>query len=757
MIWMERTAGHVSRCGVTGRRVRTVCIVLAFAVAIARVFSIVGLASGSPVFPQGRAYEMVSPPYKAGQSATATTFVAAPDGESVAFYSIGVFAESPAGLEAANGYVAHRGAGGWVTSPADVPAVLSPITELLQPLDYSSDAAMSVSLVRFAPSGTITRIPSSEAFYLREPDGTFIEASPRIHALNSDEPAPGLGYDSGSADLSHLIFGTKARLLPSDTTDVSSSPSRLYEVDRAGGAPPSLRLVGVGNGGGVIDPYCPVMLGAEGVSAFHAVSRDGSQVVFTTNVEPKEETRCDEPAKPGESNAANPAEIFVRLNGSETLEVSKPLSELCDEVPCPGAKARATATFQGASEDGSKIFLTTTQPLVNADKDSTKDIYEAELGCKPEVVVCKPGFKEVTKLVLVSEGDSTDAKRGNGALVQGVVRISADGSHVYFVAKGVLTTSQNGLGQSAVAGAENLYVYDTSTLKTKFVAELCSGHKESGSQGGVEQCPGSESDEALWGVTDSHAAQDTSDGRFLVFDTYAQLIRTGPEADTNTAADVYRYDSLTRDIVRVSIGSDGYGSIDNSFDALIATPSFFQTGLVFQQELNSRAVTDDGSSVVFETSERLSPGAINGQRDIYEWHEGEIHLISGGQSPTSDVNPVITSSGRDVFFGTDQGLVAQDIDGAGDIYDARMGGGFPRELAPPACSGTGCQGVPPTPPVFATPSSVTFNGVGNFAVPSRLAVKRKTVKSKKVKKKHKAKKSGRAKGKKAAKSAKGRK
>ena len=40
-------------------------------------------------------------------------------------------------------------------------------------------------------------------------------------------------------------------------------------------------------------------------------------------------------------------------------------------------------------------------------------------------------------------------------------------------------------------------------------------------------------------------------------------------------------------------------------------------------------------------------------------------------------------------------------------------------VLPPArrsgCSGTGCQGVPPAPPIFATPASATFTGVRNLA------------------------------------------
>ncbi len=56
--------------------------------------------------------------------------------------------------------------------------------------------------------------------------------------------------------------------------------------------------------------------------------------------------------------------------------------------------------------------------------------------------------------------------------MQGVVRISEDGSHVYFVARGVLASNANAEGQTAVQGADNLYVSDTGAHETRFVGEL---------------------------------------------------------------------------------------------------------------------------------------------------------------------------------------------------------------------------------------------------------------------------------------------
>ncbi len=59
------------------------------------------------------------------------------------------------------------------------------------------------------------------------------------------------------------------------------------------------------------------------------------------------------------------------------------------------------------------------------------------------------------------------------------------------------------------------------------------------------------------------------------------------------------------------------------------------------------------------------------------------------------------------------------------------GSDAPLPPVPSQCSGSGCQGVPASPPVFATPSSVTYSGVGNFPPASQATAKVKQPKSKK--------------------------
>ena len=93
-----------------------------------------------------------------------------------------------------------------------------------------------------------------------------------------------------------------------------------------------------------------------------------------------------------------------------------------------------------------------------------------------------------------------------------------------------------------------------------------------------------------------------------------------------------------------------------------------------------------------------------------------IYLLSGGTSEADSWFIGASESGDDVFVVSRAQLAPEDHDDAFNLFDVRVGGVQPVTAA--ACTGTGCQGVPEPAPTFATPSSVTFNGVGNFAAPA---------------------------------------
>jgi hypothetical protein len=333
-------------------------------------------------------------------------------------------------------------------------------------------------------------------------------------------------------------------------------------------------------------------------------------------------------------------------------------------------------------------------------------LYMATIGCPEGEGGCEVAQRQVTSLVQVSHAQS-----GEPAEVQSVVRVASDGTRVYFVAHGVLSEAPNAEGQAPVKGAENLYVYDAETGRTVFVTNR--------------------------GTVDT--AQSTSDGRFLVFTSRGRLLRS----DTDTALDVYRYDAVTGALDRVSAGEAGYDANGNgresspgAFDATISGGGINPgSGAAQGHEMSTHSISDDGSRIVFETSEPLSPDATNGLRDVYEWYkpegvsEGQVSLVSSGQSLTADVHAVMSPSGRDIFFLTSQGLVSQDTDGQQDVYDARLGGGFPPAPVPrQPCSGDACQGPLTNPAPLLVPGSVSQAAGGNFAPPKKASAGTKTKK-----------------------------
>jgi hypothetical protein len=95
-----------------------------------------------------------------------------------------------------------------------------------------------------------------------------------------------------------------------------------------------------------------------------------------------------------------------------------------------------------------------------------------------------------------------------------------------------------------------------------------------------------------------------------------------------------------------------------------------------------RIVTEDGT-MFFDTASRLVSSDHNGRRDVYAYKEGRLWLISPGDESFDAVFVGATDGGRDVFFQTEQSLVSRDTDGSTDVYDARIGGGFPGQSPPP--------------------------------------------------------------------------
>jgi hypothetical protein len=144
-----------------------------------------------------------------------------------------------------------------------------------------------------------------------------------------------------------------------------------------------------------------------------------------------------------------------------------------------------------------------------------------------------------------------------------------------------------------------------------------------------------------------------------------------------------------------------------------------------------RVISGDGTRVFFESVEPLVPQAQNGKLNVYEWERdgsgsckfenGCIYLLSTGASSTPSYFIDASTNGNDVFLMTRSQLVPADQNEYIDVYDAHVGA--VEAPAAPQCTGTGCQGLQAAPPVFATPASVTYAGVGNFPPVAKPVVK----------------------------------
>jgi Tol biopolymer transport system component len=702
--------------------------------------------------PDDRAYELVSDfPAGTGEEAyaplvaagiidteehgikTGLPFRVAPDGEAVAFPAEPPPTRGTGDVGSSNGneYLATRTAKGWeardIQPPGAVETVYTAFSSDLSVGIIHTQGGESESFAEAAPEGypdfydTATATAGGTgAEYHPFITSTPQNRGPQEFNLNRGNYAGGNAGTSAVPALSQLLFEADDALPTLNVAAAGGSgedqsshlpfaeENNLY--DSAGGG---LYLVNVLPDGAT---EVNASFGSPEGSAFseaphgvsHVISADGSRIFWSAT-------------EGGEFHRRVKA-LYVRENdtspGASTVLVTE------------GGEPR----FWAANSEGSLVFYTKEVAQGN-------DLYEFDLDSG-----------QTTDL-------SVDLDPSESAEVQGVVGSSEDGSYVYFAADGVLAGESAG-GEKPISGQPNLYLSHEGS--TTFIAALS---PEDGAH--VKPLEGiSVGDAGDWQAAGGHrTAEVTPDGQSLVFMTERSLTGYDNAAQTSEGAggglqpvdEVFLFQAQSSRLTCVSCNPSGEPPVPTEFNTHYYDNSiggFIPISKSFAGE-QPRVISEDGDRVFFDSGEPLLPTATNGWLNVYEWERagtpggscpegapngGCVYLISSGTDPEDSYLLGTDASGANAFFISRAQLVASDRGDEGDVvYDARVDGTQPPAEA--ACSGTGCQGVPPTPPIFATPSSVTFNGIGNFppahsSVPPKKTTKKATKCKKDFVKKH---------------------
>jgi hypothetical protein len=635
---------------------------------------------GADVLPDGRLYEMVSPPQKVGEvfppepSGNWTgscrgclpgindgpmPMQATDDGEKVAYEGspfTGGLAAGP------NEYLSQRDATGWSMQSLSTPLFALTVEEQGYKA-FSGDlsrAVLSQIEPALSPEAPIGGEGKSYAnLYLRNEDGTLeplVTAEPPQRVADrqsSDSFRIGFaGANAGTglaAALHHVIFEANDALtdevpeMAPVAPTISAEERSLYEwVDG------ELRLVNVapGNGAavsGAVFGSGRLLTGereGSGADVDWAISADGSRIFFSEKAT---------------------GQVYVRIDGEETRQIED------------------NGMFLVASADGSKVLLSD--------------------GCLYDVD---------------GEDCEADLTQGEGGF-EGILGATNDLSRIYLVDTKALTEAgeENENGEHAEEGEFNLYGWDEGAFT--FIATLAEGDNEF--NGVVEPQVGD------WmPSSSSRTAQVSPDGRFLAFMSRAPLtgydnnVRNGDECRPNEPApcfEVFEYRADMEKLICVSCNPSGERPLGTSNLSLIRRGKN-RVGLAgFPQPTN---LTANDGRIFFESQDALTLGDLNGRiKDVYEWEpdgvggcqraQGCVYLISNGQGPNDSIFLDATPSGDDAFFITRDRLLLQDADEKLDLYDARTphapgeAVGFPESKIAP-CEGETCKGpVSPGPPL----------------------------------------------------------
>jgi hypothetical protein len=740
---------------------------------------------GEFTLPDGRQYEMVTPPEKQGalffrpENRGRQVIQASAAGDAIVDLASQPTEAQPQGYANRVSVLSTRGSGGWSSQVIAAPheqAAASPFSFGQEYRAFSED----LSHAAVQPAGLFTPLsPEASEYttYLRtnfpseapgenrssiEPsercDGSYLTSSscfqPLVSAANDTaspfrpfgEAEPATGYCpeascgprfvDATPDLSHIILHSPVQL--------TSTPGAGY-YEWSGGR---LQLLP-----GEPLPGDRIPIGSTEIAGRYAISSDGGRVILENG---------------GFLNL-----FEVAKNESVPLDAAEPGCGTCESGGNGGG------LFEAASSDDSRTFFLDDNRLTRESSVNGPDLYEYDLEAKG---------KRLTDLTPEPETG------GESPNVVDVLGVSGDGSYVYFAAGGRLAPGavHGECAEVHEPETEGCNVYVRHDGVTKLVA------------------PG-------WLGASAYPypfelARVAPDGRWLAFVSSRSL--TGYDnRDANSGqpdAEVYLYHAPENfagepgTLACASCNPTGAAPVGTPVPSQLlgstaaTVPGWTYFGSSGDHELpvyQPRYVSDNGR-LFFDSYDALVPQDVNGQQDVYQYEPenipsgehacgpgsvsgsevfkpahafavdvegikdegaegaGCVSLISSGTSSQEssfldasagggegEHGEAGTEGGADVFFLTTSKLAPQDFDTAADVYDAHECTSAspcippPAQAAPACTTEASCKASPtPQPSIYGAPSSATFSGPGNLAPPPPAVVKKVTTKTVKCRK-----------------------
>jgi hypothetical protein len=701
---------------------------------------------GELALPDGRQWELVSPPEKhggvLGGISETGVIEAAADGGAISYVANAPIEDGSPGSDAVVQALAIRRATGWSSHNIAPPqehatgagagvggeyryfsedlstAIVQPFGALNPAL--SSEASEQTAYLRTlgsCESGCYSPLVTGSAGYRNVPAGTHFGEELLCEEENGVkgkvETLCGPQFLDATSDLSHIVLSSEAPLI------AGAPRNELYEWNAG-----HLALISVLPENEGEEPPAPAdtarlgfRFGGPGGSARRAITANGSRVFWEVEATETLYLRDTARGKTLQLDAAEPA---------------------CLEA---GTKCQSGAGhFQIASASGSRVYFTDEHKLTRdsgAGPDEA-DLYECEIVEESAGPRCE--LKDLTPAV---SGESADV-RGD------VLGASEDGSTVYFVADGKLGTAA---AQSGTCEACNLYVRQGGV--TRFITSLSANdlfdwHASVSQSSRVApngQWLAFMSERSLTGYDNHDAKSGKQDAEVYLYEAngsgHLSCASCNPSGARPEGVEYLQLKSANGEgLTAGQAESKDFGWVA----ALLPVSTAFQHDSPAYQ---SRYLNNEGR-LFFNDLDPLVPQDVNGNWDVYE-HEpsglgnckpeastfdphsgGCTSLISSGSAAQESAFLDASETGGDVFFLSSAKLSPQDIDSNRDVYDAHECTPEspcipPPPVSPPPCSTeASCKAAPsPQPQVFGAPPSATFNGLGNVTPAAPAVVKPK--------------------------------